>query len=83
MSIRIPDPPIPIEEQKLSYQQIATRWGIPSSYVKLTLQRGGVPVVPVERSPVPGVKLVDLLEFEKRLRTEQKKEADKRMEVVR
>jgi hypothetical protein len=74
MKIRIPDPPVPFNKQKLNLTQIAARWKIPATYVRLRLEKAGVKFVKVERPPVDGVLLTDLLAFEARVRAEQKTE---------
>jgi hypothetical protein len=63
-----PDPPVPYEERKLSIEQVASRWRCPRSHVRIRLLNAGVPLVDVPRSPTEGVQLVDLEEYERRLR---------------
>ena len=69
--MHLPPPPVPEEEQKLAIAQVAARWRTPSTYVKLKLKEAGLELVPVERSPVPGVRLRDLLRLEAQLRARQ------------
>jgi hypothetical protein len=69
--IRIPDPPIPVEQQRISLERIARRWRRPVSHVRILLLQAGVPLINVPRSPTEGVKLTDLLAYEEELRNEQ------------
>jgi hypothetical protein len=68
VQIRLPDPPVPFTERKLSLAQIASRWRRPVSHVRLILLQGGVRLVDVERSPAEGAYLADLEEFERKVR---------------
>ena len=66
--MRLPPPPVPEEEQKLSVSKVATRWRAPSTYVKLKAKEAGIELVPVTLPPVPGIRMRDLLRLEAQLR---------------
>jgi hypothetical protein len=68
MPIKLPDAPIPVEHQALTYRQIGHRWKTRSSIAKGTLQKAGVPTIYVPQQPAEGVRLTDLLKFEANLR---------------
>jgi hypothetical protein len=66
--IRLPDPPVPYEEQCLSIERVARRWRVPVSHARVRLLRAGVRLVDVPRTPTEGVHLADLEAYERRLR---------------
>jgi hypothetical protein len=66
--LRLPDPPIPYEEQCLALERVARRWRVPVSHARIRLLQAGVPLVDVPRAPTEGVRLADLEAYEKRLR---------------
>jgi hypothetical protein len=68
MAIKIPEAPVPVERQALSFQQVGHRWKTRQSIAKGVLRKTGIPVVYVPQKPLEGVKLTDLLAFEARMR---------------
>jgi hypothetical protein len=70
MDIHIPPPPTK-QAKGVTLSQISARWRKRVAYVKHVLQQAGIPIVPVNRSPVPGVRMHDLLSFEQSLRQQQ------------
>jgi hypothetical protein len=70
MRIRLPKAPIPIEERKISFDQIGARWRTPAAIAKFELEKAGVPIVDVEQKPRKGVLFRDLLAFEAKLRAQ-------------
>jgi hypothetical protein len=66
--IRLPDPPIPHENQILSLDQIARRWRTRVSVARILLLRAGVPLIDVQRAPTEGARLSDLEAYEERIR---------------
>jgi hypothetical protein len=74
MDIHIPAPP-PKRIKDVALTQIAARWGKRVAYAKYLLEKAGVPIVPVARPPVDGVRMRDLLAFEESIRQQQKGEA--------
>jgi hypothetical protein len=66
--IRLPDPPIPYEEQRLALERVARRWRVPVTHVRIRLLQAGVPLVSVPRAPAEGVRVADLEAYEQKLR---------------
>jgi len=88
MRIRLPKAPIPIEERKVSFDQIGARWRTPAAIARFELEKAGVPVVDVEQKPRKGVRFSDLLAFEAKLRAQTSRLENQRsrkvnLEVVR
>jgi hypothetical protein len=75
MAIKIPNAPVPVERQALSFQQVSHRWETKLSIARSILRKAGIPVVYVPQKPVEGVRLADLLNFEAQMRA--RKEASK------
>jgi hypothetical protein len=75
MDIHLPPPPTK-QTKGVTLTQISTRWRKRVAYVKHVLQQAGVPIVPVNRLPVPGVRMRDLLTFEQSLRQQQGKKQE-------
>jgi hypothetical protein len=74
VTLRIPDKPYtPIEEQTRSIAAVAARWHVPSWMVKARLEEEGVPVIRVLQ-PTLGVRLIDLIALEEKLRAEKEPE---------
>jgi hypothetical protein len=71
MQIRLPDPPVPYNQRKLSLAQVASRWRCPVSHARIRLLRAGVPLIDVERNPTEGALLADIEEYERKLRNGQ------------
>jgi hypothetical protein len=70
MAIHLPKPTVPVEERKLSLNQVGARWRTPTAIVRFELEKAGVPFVDVEQKPRKGVRLADLLAYEAKLRSE-------------
>jgi hypothetical protein len=61
--------PQSLEEITLSIEQLRGRWRVPAGIVRYELKRAGIKLVPIPRKPADGVKLQDILDFEKQVRT--------------
>ena len=72
MSIHIPAPPK--EKRGLTIVQVAGRWRVKTAQARYCLEQAGVRIVPIETPPVDGVLMRDLLELEKKMRSEEKAE---------
>lgn len=70
MRKRIVKFPLIPEEPRLSLDSVAGRWRLPVAFARIELQKAGIELVDIERTPVKGARLSDILLFEARLRAE-------------
>jgi hypothetical protein len=83
MRIRIPEPPVPVEERKLTFGQIGSRWRVPAALARLQLSEAGIAFVDVEQKPTKGVRLSDLLVYEAKLRTEMSQPPNGKLKKIK
>jgi hypothetical protein len=60
--------PLIPEEPRLSLDRVAGRWRMPVAFARIELQKAGIELVYIERTPIKGARLSDILRYEDRLR---------------
>jgi hypothetical protein len=70
MDIHIPAAPAK-QAKGVTLIRVSARWRKRVAYVKYVLEQAGVPIVPVTPPAVPGVRMRDLLAFERSIRQQE------------
>jgi hypothetical protein len=62
--------PLIPKEPRLSVDRIAGRWKMPVAFARIELEKAGIELVDIERTPTKGARLSDVLRYEAKLRAE-------------